>query len=264
MDLRLRGDDNCSVSVPWFFNRLLRGDDNCSVSAPRIFNRLKMMDAGMNIDRDDEEPLAIVRLESSTHPDFEKYYEIYDSSFPADEKVWREIIVKRLDDGRYIIYVAKAGGEVVGFCSFWELADERHVLLDYLATKQSRRGRGVARRILEFIPRIERFSGKDFLLEVEDPCRGANREERLKRVEFYRSAGVLTFDGVQYTCPPLQGPNPTEMILMTLPREPKASITREEATAIVVTLYTKLYRRAPDDPYLAKIIESIPETVFLV
>jgi len=142
--------------------------------------------------------------------EFSKFWEIYDSSFPEDEK--RDIQTQRklLSNNKYkIILYDNKNGEMVGFVALWMLGDI--VFLEHLAIKKEFRGRGYGTKILKDIK--QKFPGK-VVLEVEPP----KDETTIRRIKFYKKAG-FHFNEHHYVQPPLgRKKKPVPLKIMSYPK----------------------------------------------
>jgi hypothetical protein len=190
--------------------------------------------------------------------------QIYQDSFPQNERHPIEVILERLHDGRYMLIVGHDGSEVVFFALLWPLRDTEFVLLDYMATKSSHRHRGIASEFLRGLPHSAETAGKFLVLEVENPARGDNRQERAKRVDFYRRQGIMELQGVRYILPGLSGGDPTEMILMMFPQYDEGKIDGAKVRKIITQIYQELYARDSRDTLLNSFIREIKDRVQLI
>lgn len=190
--------------------------------------------------------------------------EIYTDSFPLNERHSPEVIRERLARGGYTLIVGRVPAEIVFFALLWPLEGSRFVLLDYMATRGGYRGRGAGSAFLREIPASPELAGKFLVMELESPASGENREQRRKRVEFYRRQGARELQGVPYFMPGLAGGGPTEMILMMLPAYDKDTIEGRIVREIIAQIYRELYNRGPDDPLLDSITSAIPGSVRLI
>ncbi len=188
---------------------------------------------------------------------------IYEAAFPPNERNPLTVMQERIASGRNQLFVAEEV-EVVFMALLWPLAGSAFTLLDYLATASGARGHGWASRFLEKIFADFRARAEFLILEVEDPDFGSNREERLRRIEFYRKNGALELQGVRYLLPPLQGDEPTEMRLMISPNYPAKTMDPALVRDIVIRLYDELYGRSVDDPLLQASLPAIRHPVPLL
>ena len=112
--------------------------------------------------------------------------DLYLFSFPENERIPFDEIVKVSATGFGELSVAKDGDELIGMV--YILKGEDLVYIYYLAVDPGKRGRGYGSAILTLLK--ERFQGCRFALSSESPDPGApNLEERQWRISFYLMNG---------------------------------------------------------------------------
>lgn len=176
--------------------------------------------------------------------------EIYTASFPANERHSVDVIRERLARGRYIFVVGKEREEIVFFALLWPLMGSEFVVLDYMATRSDRIGRGIGSALLNKITAMPELAGKHLVMEVERPVAGKNQGQAVKRLEFYRRQGAKELTGVRYFMPGLAGGPPTEMILMVLPPYDEGKIDAAKVRRMILQIYQELYNREAEDSLL--------------
>jgi GNAT superfamily N-acetyltransferase len=197
-------------------------------------------------------------------PEVQDALKIYTDSFPPNERHSADVIRDRLARGRYILIVGRVQKEVVFFALLWALEGSEFVLLDYMATKSGYRRRGIGSAFLKRIPQMPELAHKFLVMEVENPGSGENREQRAKRVEFYRRQGAKELQGVRYFMPGLCGGAPTEMILMILPQYDEGKIDATKVRQIVIQIYRELYNRDAEDGLLNSFVNEIAGCIRLI
>ena len=180
--------------------------------------------------------------------------EIYTASFPPNERHSVDVIRERLVQGRYIFMVGTEQEEIVFFALLWPLRDSEFVLLDYMATKSDHIGRGIGSAFLRKITETPELAGKYLVMEIEKPGNGENRDQRMKRVEFYRRQGAKELEGVRYFMPGLAGGPPTEMILMILPQYDDGEIDAGTVRELISQIYREIYNRGAEDNLLKSFV----------
>jgi len=68
---------------------------------------------------------------------------------------------------------------------------------------------------------------------------------------------------VPYLLPPLQGIEPTKMILMLFSNNENTIIEGIIVKKLITQIYSELYCREANDPLLNSFIELVPSTVYL-
>jgi len=197
------------------------------------------------------------KILASDLPEMRDALEIYTDSFPANERHPADVIRERARDERYRVIVGREQNEIVFFAMLRPLRGSEFVLLDYMATKSRHRGQGVGAAFLKSVAGMAEVKGKFLLMEIEDPARGENREERARRVEFYRRQGAKQLQGVRYLMPGLSGGAPTEMILMVLPPCGEGEIDAMAVRRVVIQIYKELYNRDREDSLLNSFVNEI-------
>jgi hypothetical protein len=183
--------------------------------------------------------------------------EIYMESFPSNERHPAEVIRERVIRGNYHLIVGRGQDQLAFFALLWHMRGSEFVLLDYMATKSGFRGRGIGEEFLRWIPQIPEMAGKFLVMEVENPAFGDNREQRSRRVEFYRRQGAVQLQGVRYIMPGLSGGAPTEMILMILPKYHGTRMDAKTVRQMIVQIYQELYGRGGDDALLLSFLDEV-------
>ena len=125
-------------------------------------------------------------LKNTMHISFAK--EIYNSSFPLDERRDFDLVVEMVGKEGFDFYVIKSSLEdetPIGIISIWEFCD--FVYIEHFAIDLSLRQKGYGSKVLNEI--INKYS-KPFIIEVEPPT----NVEALKRIDFYKKLNFLLLD----------------------------------------------------------------------
>ena len=146
-------------------------------------------------------------LKNTMHISFAK--EIYNSSFPLDERRDFDLVLDMVGKEGFDFYVIKSSLEdeiPIGIISIWEFYDFAYI--EHFAIDLSLRQKGYGSKVLNEI--INKYS-KPFIIEVEPPT----NVEALKRIDFYKKLNfsLLDFNYLQPAYSPTQ--NPLPMNLMT-------------------------------------------------
>lgn len=134
-----------------------------------------------------------VFLRRLTKNDLPVYRDIYNSSFPEDERKTLAFMMSGPQADAYdLLVIGTADTAVAGLVIL-----ARHggfILLDYFAVSPALRGRGIGHAALPLIAArcAERYPGAHLFLEIEVPCEDCpNPVERRRRKAFYLSAGLV-------------------------------------------------------------------------
>lgn len=194
---------------------------------------------------------------------FDAAMEIYTESFPPNERHDLERIKERLSNGNNRLVVGLFRKSVVLMALTWFLKGTDFILFDYMAVKREFRNKGFGTYFMEHVLETLKIKNKYLVLEVEDPLYGNNRDDRYRRVKFYKRIGAKELKDVKYILPPLSGPGPTEMILMMMPKYKSGRISGKLVKNLIVRIYKELYARNEDDTLLNSFIHKIPRYIEL-
>jgi hypothetical protein len=188
---------------------------------------------------------------------------VYESSFPADERVAVDVIRRDLSTGRRLLHRSlSASGELLCFSLvFTELTE--FVWLSYIATVPNKRSQGIgAKHLLKLISLMQaKFPEKKaLLLEIESISAAQNeaaRVERQRRLTFYQRLGAERLSNVQYLMPNfVEGKDPIAAELMWHEFYPGA-VKRGTLRDGIREIYEKIYGLAPSDPLIDQITNQI-------
>lgn len=210
--------------------------------------------------------LKFNEIKDVRHIDFKEAMEIYIDSFPPQERHTEGVIEKRAREKLYKIFVGRLERKVVFIALLYPLKNTRYILLDYMATLKDFRNKGIGAKFMKTLYKeLENNNSCDFIIfEVENPAYGDNRENKEKRIEFYKRAGAKELKNVRYVLPPLSGDVPTEMMLMVLPKIYKKTIDGNMVKEVIIQIYRELYNRDRTDVLLNSFIHQITSDVELI
>jgi len=199
------------------------------------------------------------------HRDFEEVMKIYKSSFSAQGREPDNIIRKRIQEHIFRLMVGYWEGRAIAMSFFYRLKDKRFFLLAYIAISKKFQNRGIGSKLMKHMLHVVKkdAKGQYLLMEVESPKYGKSREEKEKRVQFYKRLGAKELKGIYYTFPPHPGNKPTEMILMLIPNYPNGKMNGNLVKKLISMLYTDLYRKDKSDNLLKSMISNVPPYVEL-
>ena len=150
------------------------------------------------------------KITSSHSEDFNEIWELYESSFPPDERRDLEKQIKIFHEEAYTFYAVYANGLFIGIMAIWNLG--KFVFIEHLAVKEKLRGRGFGAGLLkDFITQ----RNKKIVLEVDRP----NTRAAKRRIKFYEKQG-FKLNKYNYIQPPYnKDKNSVPLVLMTYPKE---------------------------------------------
>lgn len=149
-----------------------------------------------------------VKIENALDNYFKEAWDLYESSFPVEERRQFDSQVKLFKNEKYNFEVLIKEGEFIGFLMWWEFDNLRFI--EYFATVQHIRNQGLGKCIIEkFIKR----SQKPIILEVELPESAIQR----RRIHFYERLG-FQFNTHYYEVPAMhEGFSTLELRIMSFP-----------------------------------------------
>ncbi len=176
-------------------------------------------------------PMEYILLSTVNDPYFKEAWQLYEASFPQEERRTLNVQEKIMANDSYNFQVMLLESKVVGFLLWWEF--EEVVFVEHFATSPNLRGKGYGKTILqEFLDREE----KPVVLEVELPEPGI----KLRRIEFYKRLG-FALNPHPYVQPPMQkGCGSLPLCLMSYPRE----FSKESVTHFMEAYHPLIYDQA--------------------
>jgi GNAT superfamily N-acetyltransferase len=118
--------------------------------------------------------------------DWLRLQRLYFSAFPADERKPFAVIRRMYREGKAHVWCILADGRFAGLAT--TVNSDDLIMIDYFAVSKSLRGRGVGRTAMECL--LSMYEDKGVFLEIESTDRpGLDREQRIRRKEFYCSCG---------------------------------------------------------------------------
>ena len=118
-------------------------------------------------------------------------YNLYQKAFPKSEKKPFWLILKMFRKGTSDVWRFVREGAFAGIII--TINGEEHILLDYLAVEESRRGTGIGTEILRLMR--EHYAGKGVFLEIESVYEDCdNKDQRIRRKHFYEKCGMTSME----------------------------------------------------------------------
>ena len=172
--------------------------------------------------------MEFIKIENSDSQEFKDAWEIYESSFPSDERRTLKLQKELIKNNQYNFFIVTKNNVLVAIITDWNFED--FLFVEHLAVKEDLRGKGIGTELLkEYISKNK----QKIVLEVERP----ETEIATKRIKFYEKIGfnLNDFDYIQ----PAYGKekNPVPMLLMTYPEK----ITDSEFSTIREKLHIVVY-----------------------
>ena len=172
-----------------------------------------------------------IRLTDSSHHLFQEAWELYEQSFPLEERrplPWQHDIMPHAN---YHFELILQEDVLTGILLWWSFEEVRYI--EHFATVPALRGRGYGKRILEaFIKRETR----PILLEVEPP----HEEVQQRRIRFYQQNGFVLNHHFYQQPPYHHGQPPLTLLLMSYP----TIVSAETVAHFVAKRHPLIYRLA--------------------
>ena len=130
--------------------------------------------------------MEIVLQKPQSINDWLRLQRLYVSAFPADERKPFAVIKRMFREGKADVWCVLADSRFVGLAT--TVNSDNLILIDYFAVSKRLRGRGIGRGAMECLLSV--YADRGVFLEIESTERpGLDREQRIKRKEFYCSCG---------------------------------------------------------------------------
>jgi hypothetical protein len=196
--------------------------------------------------------------------EFAEAMRIYLNSFPENERRPVASLEREINSRKSRLIIGKIDGRVAFMSLLHPVKGTSFLLCDYMAIAEGYRNLGIGERFLKNVFSIlADIEFGYFLGEVENPY--LDRDElKMRRVRFFKRMGMKELKDVRYLLPPLQGSNPTEMILMVLCKTEANCLKGREMRDTLIRIFRNIYGRKEDDEILAEILAGVPDKIELV
>jgi len=191
---------------------------------------------------------------------FNDAIEIYNESFPDKEKRPLDDIKNNIKEGEKL-FIGKYNDSTIMFSIIWEIENTDYLFLDYIAVKKECRNKRIGTKFLKNIFNIFK-DYNNIIFEVENPEEGENKNQRIKRINFYKKLGAKELTGFKYFLPPRNG-KIENMVLMILSGNQNEVLNGEKIENILSLIYKHIYHRDNNDKLLKNIVNDIPEKIKL-
>ncbi len=149
-----------------------------------------------------------VKLENLSDTFFQMAWELYEGSFPLEERRLKDAQARVMKNPDYNFDIVINNKQFIGFILWWDFETLRYV--EHFATSTEQRNKGFGKLILE---KFMESNDKPILLEVELPHSTINQ----RRIKFYERTG-FKLNPHYYELPPIQEDHsPLQLLLMSYP-----------------------------------------------
>ncbi|MGO1371989.1 MAG: GNAT family N-acetyltransferase [Senegalia sp. (in: firmicutes)] len=161
---------------------------------------------------------------------FDKIWDIYNSSFPEDEKRNLNLQKEILKDPRYKMKSLKDDEKVVGFITTWDMDD--YLFVEHFAIDEKYRGKSYGKK---FLKDLINKTDKNVVLEVELP----DTKIAKRRIGFYERLN-FKLNNYDYMQPAYaKDKEPMPLMIMTYPE----TIDKDEFNEVKDNLYNIVYSK---------------------
>ncbi len=116
----------------------------------------------------------------------EQIHDLYEISFPEDEKMPFRIVLQKREAGVMRLFSVEDGGAFIGFCNITLCEDA--LTLNYFAILPEKQNQGYGTAVVSLL--IQKYPDKSIVIDIEDDeVEAENAEQRKKRKAFYERLG---------------------------------------------------------------------------
>lgn len=176
--------------------------------------------------------------------DFSKAWEIYERSFPDDERRSFMGLSSALKDPKFNFECHKdTFGNVNGIMASWVLGENDFKYIEHIAVDSTQRSQGVGSSIL----RPVLSAGTPVVLEVEP---ASLNEDAARRIKFYERLGFHVNDFTYFQPPYDESKSPLLLKVLSYPNP----LTFEEFNDFKELVYAQVYKVEPDADFSNRVI----------
>lgn len=118
--------------------------------------------------------------------EIERVRELYEASFPENEKMPFAIILQKRENGVMRLFSVEREGRFIGFCNITLCEDA--LALNYFAILPEEQNKGYGSEVISLL--LERYPKRSIVIDIEDDeVEAENSEQRRKRRAFYERLG---------------------------------------------------------------------------
>lgn len=163
---------------------------------------------------------------------FSKFWEIYDYSFPKNEKRTKENISKIINEDNFEIILYVDDSEVLGFFITWNFS--KFLYIEYFATNALKRNQGLGKKLLR---ELITTTDKPIILEIDE----IGDEISTRRYNFYSREGFVlnsyTHTPPAYDCKDKK----LNLHIMSYPKSIDDDMYNEFARAVVEVVMSNIF-----------------------
>lgn len=172
--------------------------------------------------------IQLIPASQQQEMDDERLREIYEHSFPADERREWDQLKQLLGHPLFKLYKILKNNAISGIITIWRWPE--FTFIEHFAIQESLRSQGIGKGVLQQIIHEKPLK---IIVEVEVP----HNESAFKRIAFYKLMGFYDCEQEYYQPPYIKGYNKVKMLLFSYPQQ----LTQQEFASIKSRLYKEVY-----------------------
>lgn len=181
-----------------------------------------------------------------TIKDLDLVYNLFETSFPPEERISLEQLTKLMKSNKYKLILAtqKTNKDLVGFAFVYISENTQMLWLDFIAIGNNYQNRGYGNILFNQILALLGEGYKGLFLEIEIP--DFIDTNKSKRLSFYEKLGCKVLNNTYFLPTP---DNKLEMILMYKPINLEPYISKEIIQNTIISAHKTIHN---DKPHLDK------------
>ena len=193
---------------------------------------------------------------ATTFPDI---WNIYVAAIPASERKDRETLLRMTQRPDYAFHLAESAGRVLAFGIVFRAQSGAFALLEYFATDEAVRNRGIGGGLLRHI--FAAHGDAPILLEVETPPDLSCESVEARRIAFYRRHGARLAKGFHYLLPLKTEIAPPPMSVLIAGAGVDQAIQTETLRDWIAAIYRDVYDAATDSADFRAMFKELPTEI---
>ena len=188
--------------------------------------------------------IHLQEIERVDDPLFLPYLDLYETAFPANERIAVSSLVKTLlkrqsgeTTNSHLLAAVEDGGALAAMMHYDEEAECQAAYLIYVAVVEKQRGNGIGSQTFQaLIERVREAGYAALLFEVDSPDNHTGPEHEIaeRRIRFYRRLGAKQLSGIHYLQTVEFYPEGIPMHIMVYPL---ADVTADQAFTMAHCLF---------------------------
>lgn len=186
-------------------------------------------------------------------------WNIYVAAIPASERKDRAALLRMTQRPDYAFHVAESAGRVLAFGIVYRAQGGAFALLEYFATDEAVRNRGIGSGLLRHI--FAAHGDAPILLEVETPPDLSDESMEARRIAFYRRHGARLTEGFHYLLPLKTEIAPPPMSILIAGAGIDQVVQTETLRNWIAAIYRDVYDAATDSAGFRTMFKELPTEI---